>query len=106
MIEVWNKTDLLPEAERDAVARIADRRADVFTLSAWTGEGMAPLLAATSDTLSPPRHHTTLTLPHSDGRRRAWLFDQGIVETEVQGEDTTTLTVHWTRRQERAFAAL
>jgi GTP-binding protein HflX len=106
LIEVWNKTDLLPPAEAEAMARIAERRDDVFALSAWTGEGMGPLLAATSRTLSPPRSHATLTLPHSDGRRRAWLFDQGIVETEERGEDTTTLTVHWTARQEKAFAAL
>ena len=43
------------------------------------------MLAAVAETLSPPRHRSEVTLAHSDGRRRAWLFDQGVVEGEDAG---------------------
>jgi GTP-binding protein HflX len=105
-LEVWNKMDLLDPAQAEVLNTIADRRPEVFTVSALTGAGMAPMLAAVAETLSPPRHVSVLRLPHSDGRRRAWLFEQGVVEGEVAGDDQTELTVKWTARQEQAFKAL
>ena len=106
LIEVWNKLDRLSGEAREARQTEADRREDVFAISALTGEGIGPMLAAVAETLSPPRHETTLTLPHSEGRKRAWLFEQGLVEAETPGETETVLQVRWTDRQERAFRAM
>jgi len=64
------------------------------------------MLAAIAETLSPPRHLSEVSLSHEDGRRRAWLFEQGVVEGEVAGEDETVLRVLWTDRQEQAFRKL
>jgi len=106
MLEVWNKMDLLSGDAGAALATIAARRDDVFAVSAVTGQGMGPLLAAVAETLSPPRHLSEVSLPHSEGRKRAWLYDQGIVEAEDVREDTAVLTVHWTDRQAQAFKRL
>ncbi len=106
LIEVWNKIDRLDPEAAEARRTEAERRAEVFATSALTGEGMDPMLAAVAEALSPPRHESVLTLSHSDGRKRAWLFEQGIVEGEVAGEAETVLTVRWTARQEKAFRAL
>ncbi len=103
VIEVWNKTDRLAEPEKTAMERLADRHDDVETLSALTGEGVAQLLAAVETMLDDERTRKTLVLPFEAGRRRAWLYDQGVVEGETRAEDGLHLTVNWTARQARAF---
>ena len=105
-IEVWNKSDRLSPEAREARQTEAERRADIFATSALTGEGMAPMLAAVAEALSPARHETMVTLAHAEGRKRAWLFQEGVVEEEVPGEVDTVLKVLWTARQEKAFRDL
>ncbi len=105
-IEVWNKIDRLPDAEREALVVQAARTEGVLALSAVTGEGVAGLLDAIAALAGDPRHDSTLVLPYDDGRRRAWLFDQGIVRSEEEAEDGYHLTVHWTERQEEEFSRL
>ena len=106
MIEVWNKIDRLPDARAEALSAMADRRERVFAVSALTGAGLAPMLAAIAETLSPPRSLAEVTLGHDDGRRRAWLYAQSVVEAEQATEDETRLRVNWTARQEQAFRNL
>jgi GTP-binding protein HflX len=106
MIEVWNKIDRLPDAQAEALSAMADRRERVFAVSALTGAGVTPMLAAIAETLSPPRILAEVTLGHDDGRRRAWLYAQGVVEAEQATEDETRLRVNWTARQEQSFRNL
>ena len=106
MIEVWNKIDRLPDARAEALSAMADRRERVFAVSALTGAGLTPMLAAIADTLSPPRSLAEVTLGHDDGRRRAWLYAQSVVEAEQATEDETRLRVNWTARKEQAFRNL
>jgi GTP-binding protein HflX len=106
MIEVWNKIDRLPDAQAEALSAMADRRERVFAVSALTGAGVTPMLAAIAETLSPPRSLAEVTLGHDDGRRRAWLYAQGVVEAEQATEDETRLRVNWTARQEQSFRNL
>ncbi|WP_213683683.1 GTPase HflX [Roseicyclus sp.] len=106
MIEVWNKIDRLPDAQAEALSAMADRRERVFAVSALTGAGLTPMLAAIAETLSPPRSLAEVTLGHDDGRRRAWLYAQGVVEAEQATEDETRLRVNWTARQEHSFRNL
>jgi GTPase len=67
---------------------------------------VTPMLAAIAETLSPPRSLAEVTLGHDDGRRRAWLYAQGVVEAEQATEDETRLRVNWTTRQEQSFRNL
>jgi len=105
-LELWNKTDLLTPEARAEMQAIADRRDTVLTLSALTGAGVPELLEAISRALSPPRLPATLLVPYSEGRKRAWLFEQGVVEEETAGETGYEIRVTWTARQKQAFAAL
>jgi GTP-binding protein HflX len=97
-----------PSARAELETRVTEaaRRDTVHAISAITGEGLAPFLAAIAEHVSEPRTRTTLTLPHADGRRRAWLFERGIVEAEESGGEDTRLTVRWTDREAQAFRAL
>ncbi|ETX27268.1 GTPase HflX [Roseivivax isoporae] len=102
-IEVWNKIDRLPPESREAALTRAERTRGILALSAWTGEGMAPLLDAIAESVEGDKREEALHLDFSDGRKRAWLFDRGLVEEEVQTDDGYDLTVRWTAREAAQF---
>lgn len=105
-IEVWNKIDRLDQESRSVLENRAARLENVQLLSAETGEGMARLAEAVIGVLSGRTHISRLHLGYDDGRRRAWLFEKGLVETERQCEDGYHLEVRWTDKQEAQFASL
>lgn len=106
MIEVWNKIDRLEPAEHDATLASVARQDDTCAISAVTGEGLDSLLDQITRKLEWAKHITTLTLPFSAGRKRAWLHDQGVVEEETQTDDGFNITVLWTARQEKRYREL
>ncbi|WP_372892558.1 GTPase HflX, partial [Rhodosalinus sp.] len=94
-LEVWNKLDLLAPEEAAAARATAARRDDVLALSAWKGEGMADLTQAMAGALEGERREERLDLGFDDGRRRAWLFEKGVVLDETQDEAGYHLRVRW-----------
>lgn len=106
LIELWNKVDLLEGDARDAVLTQAARTDDLYAVSAITGEGMDALLAAIPDKLKDPRSEELLTLTFADGRKRAWLFEAGIVTEDVQTETGYEMKVFWTDLQKERFQRL
>ncbi|QBF31744.1 GTPase HflX [Thalassococcus sp. S3] len=105
-IDVWNKIDQLSSADREAVDARAARDDRVFAVSALTGEGLDPLLTAMAEALEGVRFDAELHLRFDQGRARAWLFEQDIVQDERQTEDGFDITVRWTAKQEAQFARL
>ena len=105
-IEVWNKIDLVPEAEREALVTQAARSDDVLAVSAVTGDGLDAFVAAIEMRLTPARTTETRTVPFTDGRARAWLFEAGVVDEETATEDGHRMTLTWTDAQRVAFDAL
>ncbi|MDA5094798.1 GTPase HflX [Aliiroseovarius sp. KMU-50] len=105
-LEVWNKTDLLSDDDADARRREAARNDHVFTLSAITGEGFDDLLEAVEAALDTPRETIEIKLGFAQGKQRAWLFAQGVVDHEEQGDEGWNLTVTWTERQKAEYAAI
>lgn len=105
-IEIWNKIDRLSEDARAAAVTQAARQEDVIAISAISGQGLSDLIAAIGDRLSDVTHLTDLHLRFAEGRKRAWLFEKELVESETQTEDGFDLTVRWTARQEARFRAL
>ena len=55
------------------------------------------------DALADVTHQSEIHLGFDDGRKRAWLFEKELVETERQTEDGFDLTVRWSARQEAKF---
>ncbi|SFA88623.1 GTP-binding protein HflX [Poseidonocella pacifica] len=106
IFEVWNKMDRLDEDQIATLRTAAARQDDVVAISAWTGEGMEALLERVTVALEGAKTSQTLVLPHSDGRRRAWLFEQGVVDAERRGEDSVEIDVTWTALQERRYRDL
>ena len=106
VLELWNKIDLLDPQDRAAIEAQAARREDVLTVSASDGTGVAQVEARIADALEEEKTERWLTLGFSDGRRRAWLHDQGIVTEERETADGFALHVRWSPRQEKRFREL
>ena len=106
MLEVWNKIDRLAPDEKEHSILSAAAMDDVFCVSAITGEGLETLLEEITARLEGKKSTVQINLPVREGRKRAWLFEQGIVETEDQTEDGATVTVRWTPKQEKRFRDL
>ena len=110
LIEVWNKIDALDPAAQEAVRATAARRPEVVAISALNGEGIDDLIAAVEQELARillgATSEETMVLPFSDGRRRAWLHEAGVVLEERSSADAVYLRVRWTARQKQAFEAL
>jgi GTP-binding protein HflX len=103
VLEVWNKLDLLRPEARGVAEALAARTEGVQVLSALTGEGMEALVAKISEVLDGARAEETLDIAFADGRSRAWLHDQGIVEREEERDEGWRVTVHWTPKQRAKF---
>lgn len=105
-IEVWNKIDRLSPEAQDSLRVLAARRTDVVAMSALTGEGVDHLHRMIAAQLAPPKITETLHLPHSAGRARAWLFEQGVVREERVDDQGQHFTVEWTATQSARFSKL
>ena len=106
IIEIWNKVDCLEPDAQDATRVLADRQDDVFAISALNGDGVPELLDAMSGLLAHEKTDAEILLAFSEARKRAWLYEQGIVTSETTGEEGSTVHVCWTARQEKQFSAL
>ncbi|MCP5088872.1 MAG: GTPase HflX [Rhodobacteraceae bacterium] len=106
MIEVWNKTDLLPPAARQTAENQAARNEQVLAISALNGDGLPALLAGISAALEDPKTIDHLRLAYAEGRRRAWLFEQNVVVAEEPDDIGYLFTVNWTARQAAQFSKL
>jgi GTP-binding protein HflX len=93
LLEVWNKVDLLPEAER--AAAFARSRADPnrVAVSALTGAGCDALIERLDAALSSRREVLQLDIDLADGKLLAWLYDRGEVLSRDDREQTAHVTV-------------
>ena len=103
-IEMWNKTDMLDAGALESLNNSSSRAENVFMTSALTGVGLPEFLEAISKTLTPNKTTSELLLAYSEGKARAWLFEQGVVTSERQTEDSFAVTVLWTARQKKVFS--
>lgn len=87
IFEVWNKLDLLPDADVAALNAQAERRDDVIVISALGGEGVDLLKRKVSDILTRGNKSRSVTLDAADGAAIAWLHSHGeVLSTEQKGE--------------------
>ena len=105
-IELWNKLDMLPDEAAAAATVAAGRLEHVFAVSALTGAGLSDFLADVALKLDSQRHETVLDVPYADGKRRAWLHQQGVVEEENATDTGYQLRVLWSDRQEKRYRDL
>lgn len=106
LLEVWNKIDLLESEQLEELDLLTNSDPDLLSVSAITGQGLDGLLEEIALRLDGKKSTVDLLVPYSDGRRRAWLFDQGVVEAEEHVADGVQLRVKWTAKQEKRYRDL
>ena len=106
IFQLWNKIDLLPEEDVAATEARADRQDDVFAISALSGDGVEQVLDAIATALNASAQSDEVVLDHADGKRRAWLYAQGVVIEERARDTDSVLSLSWTSKQKTQFAAL
>jgi len=88
IIEVWNKIDALgPERRLELQGEAQRTEPHPVLISAVTGEGLDHLLAAIDARLSRSDAIIDCTIPGTDGRTLAWLYENAEVVTRNEGED-------------------
>ena len=105
-IEVWNKIDQVDGEARTALEVTADRLDNTVVTSALSDRGIDPLLSAVEAALDADREQTTIEVAHSDGKKRAWLYEQGVVTGEEDTETGARMDVNWTATQRVRFERL
>jgi len=106
MLEVWNKVDRSDPEQGAALKATAARNDAVIATSAITGEGINDLLEAIDVALVEPSKTELLHLSFAEGKKRAWLFQQHVVDQELQTETGFDLTVTWTGKQASRYAKM
>lgn len=87
-LEVWNKVDLIEGDDRAAVENEADRRDDVITLSALTGEGEERLAERVAELLRQGAAVHHLRLSATEGSKLAWLHSRGeVLDSRNEGDE-------------------
>ncbi|MEM6386282.1 MAG: GTPase HflX [Pseudomonadota bacterium] len=104
VIEVWNKIDQVNDPEPLLTA--AARKDDTIVTSALSDAGLQPLLDAIEASLSRGLRTEAISITHADGRKRAWLFEQGVVDEERATETGWTFKVTWSDAQAARFTHL
>ncbi|MFO6463318.1 GTPase HflX [Jannaschia sp. KMU-145] len=105
-IEIWNKADQLDPADLQAATNLAARRDDVYLASALTGQGLDAILDRVETDLTETLTEAVLSVPYADGRARAWLHEEGVVQSEAACDETSAeISVRWTARQAARFSA-
>jgi GTP-binding protein HflX len=105
-LEIWNKIDALAGEDHDAIVLRADRDDAVYAVSSVTGEGLNGLLSALHEVLRGDEVEDALSLSFANGRKRAWLFERGLIKVETQTDTGFDLTVRWRPRDKAAYAQL
>ncbi|GHA41487.1 GTPase HflX [Amylibacter ulvae] len=103
VVEVWNKSDLLDERALETQTNQAVRTDKIELISALTGAGIPDLLDTIEDSLLDPVTTETIKLGFAEGKRRAWLFAQNVVDGEEPTDYGFEITVTWTARQAATF---
>ena len=106
LIEAWNKIDLIDPDDPDGVKLPQHLPANVCLISAMTGQGIDALVEMVTENLSRNHNIETVTLPLSDGKRLAWLHENGRVLESEQKDQDLILTVQMSKRNWGRFHAL
>lgn len=86
-IEVLNKTDLLPEEDKNYLNEISSRSNNTVAASAITGEGTPQLLSLIDEKLSANFQDIEVNVNAADGKLIAWLYKNAdILSTQTLGE--------------------
>jgi len=106
VIEAWNKIDKIDPESPEYARILPPLPENVCAISAETGAGVDTLVKLIAKTLSEGYKSEQVTIAASDGKRMAWLHENGRVLSSEQRSDDLILAVEMSPRNWGRYYAL
>ena len=105
IIELWNKMDALDPEEAALISADAQRRDDVATVSALTGEGVPLVKDLIARYLTAGNRLRHIIVDQAQGEALAWLHEHGQVVREDASEDEMHIDVRLSDKDYARFSS-
>ena len=106
VLEVWNKIDLHPESQKLQQPDISLNKRKIYPVCAASGLGLENLKAGIINIISASYSKDIRTVSASDGKKRAWLYKNGVVESERLVDESYKMVLRWSEIQRKQFDLL
>ena len=106
VLEVWNKIDLLPECQKMQQPDISLNKKEVYPVCAASGLGLENLKAGIINMISARYTKDIRIISTTEGKKRAWLYRNGVVESERLEDENYKMVLRWSEKQKKQFDLL
>ena len=103
VVQAWNKIDLLATGDRQDMLTANGCSQSHFPVSAISGDGLDHLLEKIDELLRAGDRTEVVRLSCADGKQRAWLYGERVVQNETLRDDCLELKVCWSDAQAAQF---
>ena len=106
ILEVWNKIDLHPESQKLQQPDASLNKRKIYPVCAASGLGLKNLKTGIINVISARYSKEVRTLSATDGKKRAWLYSNGVVESERLVDGNYRMVLRWNEKQRKQFHSL
>ena len=106
VLEVWNKIDLHPENHKLQKTDSILNKRDIYPICASSGFGLDKLKNGIFNIMTARSNRDIRTIAAKDGKKRAWLYKNGVVESEKLVDENYKMVLRWSEKQRKQFDLL
>ena len=106
VLEIWNKIDLHPECQKLQQSDLSLNKRKIYPVCAASGLGLENLKTGIINVISARYSKDIRTVSATDGKRRAWLYRNGVVESECLVDENYKMVLKWSEKQRKQFDLL
>ena len=106
VLEVWNKIDLHPECQKMQQPDISLNKRKIYPVCAASGLGLENLKTGIINVISSRYSKDIRCISTTDGKKRAWLYRNGVVESERLVDENYKMVLRWSEKQRKQFDLL
>ena len=106
VLEVWNKIDLHPECQKMQQPDISLNKRKIYPVCAASGLGLEYLKTGIINVISSRYSKDIRCISTTDGKKRAWLYRNGVVESERLVDENYKMVLRWSEKQRKQFDLL
>ena len=108
VLEVWNKIDLHPECQKMQQPDISLNKRKIYPVCAASGQGLENLKTGIINVMSSRYSYSKdiRSISTTDGKKRAWLYRNGVVESERLVDENYKMVLRWSEKQRKQFDLL
>ena len=103
VLEIWNKIDLHPECQKLQQPDLSLNKRKIYPVCAASGLGLENLKTGIINVISARYYKDIRTVSATDGRKRAWLYRNGVVESERLVDENYKMVLRWSEKQRKQF---